>query len=234
MGKARPHPADAGWGLRRTTQWVRRARDPGTAGCASSISALAARTRSATPSASLYDAFDGPPALVMPGVRVREDVDDELGDLVELVLAEAAGGERRGAETDAGGVPGAVGVGGDRVAVGDHAGVEQGRLGLTTGEAERADVEQHEVVVGAAGDQLGAARQEAVGQRLGVVGDAAGRTSGTPRCAPRPARRPWRPSRGRAGRRAPSGSHGRRRARTPRWPGPCRRAGRAATCGWWS
>ena len=109
--------------------------------------------RSATPSARTYDAFDGPPALVVPGWVLLEDVDDQLGDLVELVVAEAAGGQRRGAEADAGGVPGAVGVGRDRVAVGDDAGVEQGRLGLPAGEAERRDVEQHDVVVGAAGDQ---------------------------------------------------------------------------------
>ena len=59
--------------------------------------------------------------------------------------------------------------------------------------------------------------QEALGQRLGVVGDRSGRRSGTTAAGPRRARRPWRPSRARAGRRAPSGSRGRRRRRTP----PC-------------
>ena len=108
------------------------------------------------------------------GLGVREHLDDEVGDGLELVVAEAAGGQRRGAQADAGGVPGAVGVGGHRVAVGDHAGLEQRRLGLATGQAVLADVDEHQVVVGAAGDQVAAPGQEALGQRLGVVGDLLG------------------------------------------------------------
>ena len=42
----------------------------------------------------------------------------------------------------------------DRVAVGDDAGVEQRRLGLAAGEPERRHVEQHDVVVGASGDEV--------------------------------------------------------------------------------
>ena len=44
----------------------------------------------------------------------------ELGDPVELVGAEPASGQRRGAEPDAGGVPGAVGIGGHRQRGGTH------------------------------------------------------------------------------------------------------------------
>ena len=147
--------------------------------------------------------------------------------------AEAAGGQRRRAEPDAGGVPGAVRVGRDRVAVGDHAGVEQRRLGLPAGQAERRDVEQHDVVVGAAGDQLGAARQEALGQRLGVVGDVLG--VGPERRLPGLGERDGL---GRHHVRERAAEHHRaaavdRRRRTPRAPAPGRRAGRAATCGWW-
>ena len=106
---------------------------------------------------------------------------------------------------------------GHRVAVGDDAGVEQRRLGLPAGEPERRHVEQHDVVVGAAGHELRAARQEPLGQRLARCRRSAGRRSGTPAAAPRRAPRPWRPSRGRAGRRAPSGSRGRRRPANSSW-----------------
>ena len=85
--------------------------EPGVERVTSSSSAEASLTRSATPSPSAYDAFDGPPALVVPGWVFGEHLDDQLGDAVELVVAEAAGGERGGAEPDAGGVPGAVRVG---------------------------------------------------------------------------------------------------------------------------
>src|SRR5690606_17717494 len=55
------------------------------------------------------------------GLGGGEDAVDETGDLVHLVGAQAAGGECRGADADAGGVPGAVGIGRDGVAVGDDA-----------------------------------------------------------------------------------------------------------------
>ena len=82
----------------------------------------------------------------------------------------------------------------DRVAVGDHAGVEQRRLGLPAGQAERRDVDQHQVVVGAAGHQPGAALEEPVGQRLGVVGDPLRVGAERSPAAPRRAPRPWPPS----------------------------------------
>ena len=76
----------------------------------------------------------------------------------------------RAAEADAGGVPGAVRVGRDGVAVGDHARIEQRRLGLPPGEPVGRHVDQDEVVVGATGHQGGPARGEALGERLCVVG----------------------------------------------------------------
>ena len=42
-------------------------------------------------------------------------------------------------------------------------------VGVLAGEAERAEVDQREMRVGAAGDQVGAALLEAVGERLGVL-----------------------------------------------------------------
>ena len=72
--------------------------------------------------------------------------DDELGDLIEFVGSESAGGQCRGADAYARGVPGAVRVSRNGVAVGDHAGVQQRGLGLTTGQPEaRRDVEQVDV-----------------------------------------------------------------------------------------
>src|ERR1700753_4067404 len=59
----------------------------------------------------------------------------DVGDLVQVVRAQAEGGQGGGTEADAGGVPGAVGVAWDRVAVGDHARLEEGSLGLPAGPA---------------------------------------------------------------------------------------------------
>src|SRR5690606_27074837 len=109
------------------------------------------------------------------GLGGREDAVDETGDLVHLAGAQAARGQRGGADADAGGVPGAVGVGRGGGAVGDDARVEQGGLGLTAGEAVGGgDVDQVEVVVGAAGDQGGAAARQPLGEGAGVVHDALG------------------------------------------------------------
>src|SRR3712207_9325205 len=52
-----------------------------------------------------------------------------------------------------GGVPGAVRVGRAGVAFGDDPGVQQRGLRLPAGEAEAGNVDEHQVVVGAAGDQ---------------------------------------------------------------------------------
>ena len=64
--------------------------------------------------------------------------------------SEAAGGQRRGPEADARGVPGAVRVAGDAVAVGDDAGVHQGAFRLPAGQPVPGHVHQDEVVAGAA------------------------------------------------------------------------------------
>ena len=47
-------------------------------------------------------------------------------------------------------------------------------LGQLAADAQRRDVDQHQVIVGAAADQLQAAGQQRLGQRLGVVDDLLG------------------------------------------------------------
>ena len=51
------------------------------------------------------------------------------------------------------------------------------RLGLLAAQAQRGDVDQHQVIVGAAADQPDPAGQQRFGQGLGVVDDRAGRTA---------------------------------------------------------
>ena len=78
------------------------------------------------------------------------------------------------AQPDAAGVPGAIGVGGDRVAVGDDTGIQQRGLRLPPGQPERRDIQQHDVVVGAAGHEPRASPDEPLGQGSGVGDDPAG------------------------------------------------------------
>jgi len=69
---------------------------------------------------------------------------------------------------------GTVDVVRDRVAVGDHAGIEQRRLGLSTGESETGgNVHENEVVVRPAGDEPNPSAQQTVGECPGVVHDPA-------------------------------------------------------------
>ena len=60
------------------------------------------------------------------------------------------------------------------------------------GHAARRHVHQHQVVVGAAGDEAEAAAVQLVGQRAGVGDDLGGVGRGTPAAAPRRSRPPWR------------------------------------------
>ena len=62
-------------------------------------------------------------------------------------------------------------VEGDHVFVDRNAATVQRLLGLTAGRAQRGNVGQDQVVVGAAADELHAAGQKHLGQRLGIVHD---------------------------------------------------------------
>ena len=69
----------------------------------------------------------------------------------------------------------------------------QRRLGLSAVETERPDVDEHEVVVGAAGHDRDAPRDQRLGEHPGVVDDRRRVGRGTTAATPRPARRPWLP-----------------------------------------
>lgn len=103
-----------------------------------------------------------------------EDADQDAGDFLHLGGAHAEGGQGRGAETQAGGVPGAVGVEGKGVAVEGDTGFADGGLSLAAGEAEGVDVEDAEVVIGAAGGDLATSLGEGGSESLGVLNDALG------------------------------------------------------------
>ena len=78
-----------------------------------------------------------------------------------------------GADADAAARVILLGVEGDAVFVHGDAGVIEGRLGFAV-EAARAQIDEHEVIVGAAGDDAVAALGQARGEGLGVADDLLG------------------------------------------------------------
>ena len=98
------------------------------------------------------------------------------GDEFHVLFLEAAGGEGGGADADAGGFHGFAGVVGHHVFVDDDAGGLKPEFDGGAGEVGvfAAEVDEHEVVVGAAGDEAVAAIEEFVGEGLGVFDDLAG------------------------------------------------------------
>ena len=91
------------------------------------------------------------------------------GDELHLGFLHAAGGDGGGADPDARGLEGGVGVEGDAVLVDGDAGPVQGLLGLVAQDALLEHVHQHQVVVGAAGDDAPALAGQGRGQGGGVA-----------------------------------------------------------------
>ena len=92
----------------------------------------------------------------------------QSADLAELGLAEAAGGAGGRAEADARGDGRLLGVEGDAVLVAGDVGAPERLLGGLARHALGAQVDQHQMVVGAAGDDVEPALHQLVGQGLGV------------------------------------------------------------------
>src|SRR3954451_21949275 len=93
------------------------------------------------------------------GDRVQH-LGDEVADLLEFGDAEAAGGRRGGAEPQARGDERLLGVGRDAVLVGGDGGADQRLLGNIALQALRPKVDQHQMVIGAAGDDVEALRPQ--------------------------------------------------------------------------
>src|SRR3546814_8927987 len=79
---------------------------------------------------------------------------DEGAHLLELAAAEAARGRRRRAEADAGSDRRLFRIEGNAVLVAGDARAVEALLGDVAGQPLRPQVDQHEVVVGAAGDDV--------------------------------------------------------------------------------
>src|SRR5690606_33186630 len=107
---------------------------------------------------SLLDA-----GIALVGVGDLEAVEhfrDQVTDLGELCGAEAAGRARRGAETDARGHERLLRVERDAVLVAGDVRTAESRLGALAGGVLRTQVNQHQVVVGAARDDVEASLLE--------------------------------------------------------------------------
>src|SRR5690606_35386539 len=83
-----------------------------------------------------------------------EDVADPVGEPGAVVFGVAAGGHRRGADAQARGDEGLLRVVGHRVLVDRDVGLAEGFLGGLAGHALADHVDQHQVVLGAGGDDL--------------------------------------------------------------------------------
>src|SRR5688572_11458872 len=97
-----------------------------------------------------------------------EYVADEVPDFLELADAEPARGPGRRAETDARGDGGPLRVERHAVLVAGDPRTLERLLGLVALHPLGAEIDQHQVVVGAAGNDGAAALLHHVGQRLGV------------------------------------------------------------------
>eukprot|EP01035_Chromulina_nebulosa_P032523 gene32523-43451_t len=108
------------------------------------------------------DAFaDGGFDLAVAGLAILaqavEHVGDHVADLAELGRAEAARGAGGGADADAAGLGRRERIVGDAVLVAGDAGALQCLVGVLAGHAERREVDQREMRVGAARDDCRAA-----------------------------------------------------------------------------
>ena len=99
---------------------------------------------------------------------------DEVGDLHHVVLAQSAGRHGRGADADAAGFHDRLGVEGNSVFVHRDGGLVQNLGGLGAGDAGGAEVNEHHMVVGAAGDDSVAELGQTGGEGLGIVHNLAG------------------------------------------------------------
>src|SRR5581483_6462493 len=99
---------------------------------------------------------------------------DERGDLGHLRLPHAGGGDGGGADPQPAGDERRLGVAGDRVLVERDPGPVEGLLGHLARHPERAQVDQHQMVVGAAGDDSEPLAGQGGGQRPGIADDAGG------------------------------------------------------------
>ncbi len=86
--------------------------------------------------------------------------------------AHAAGGKCRSADADAGGVHRFALVVRDHVLVHRDAGLVERRFGKFAADAQRGDIDEHQMIIGAAAHQPQAAGHQCLGQRFGVVDDA--------------------------------------------------------------
>ena len=156
------------------------------------------------------------------------------GDLRHVLLGQTAGGQRRRAQPDAGRAPRLARVERHGVEVQLDAGRVQRLGGRLAVDALVGQVDQDQVVVGAAGDQVEAALVERGGERLGV-GDDLVRVRREARLrrprAARPRCRRWCGCAGRPAGRGRPPCRSRSRARP--WSSAWRRADRAASCAWW-
>ena len=104
---------------------------------------------------------------------VAEHFVNQVNDARHVFLDEAAGGDGRSADAEAGGLECAAAVKRNHVLVDGDAGADESLLGHLSGQVGelRTKVDQHQVVVGATGDDVVSLLDECLGEGLGVLLD---------------------------------------------------------------
>ena len=104
---------------------------------------------------SAHGGFDGRIAFVGIGdLQAVENFDDQVADFLEFRFLEAAGGASGRTETDARGDEGLFRIEGNAVLVAGDVGAAKSGFGALAGGVLLAQVDQHQVVVGAARDDV--------------------------------------------------------------------------------
>ena len=122
--------------------------------------------------ASLFELLDGRRSL-RELVELERDLDalvDEVDDGLEVLLLQPAGRERGGADSHAAGDE-RLQVARDRVLVERDAALLQDKVDACAVDARLAQVEEDQVVVGAAADDVVALGDQALGEALAVLAD---------------------------------------------------------------
>ena len=95
--------------------------------------------------------------------KISGDLVNALGDDFHILFFKTAGGDGGSADTDTAGDEGTLGIVGDGVFVGGDVHFVQFMLHLLAGDVEVSKVDEHQMIVGAAGNQIKSAGNQSFG-----------------------------------------------------------------------
>ena len=109
--------------------------------------------------------------VVLLGIELSSSKLDELSDLNHIRFDETSGGSGGSTYADTAGYEGLLGVVGDSVLIDGDIYLVQLLLKILTGNANLAQVNEHQVVIGAAGNKVKSLGKKGGSKNLGVLYD---------------------------------------------------------------